>query len=318
MDALFFLIIGFILLIKGGDWLVDGSVSIAKRAKISSLVIGLTIVSFGTSAPEFFVNIFASFEGASGLAIGNVLGSNTANILLILGASALVYPLRVVRSTVLKEIPFSLFAVVILSFLVSDVWIDSAAHNMLSRIDGAILLIFFALFLYYTYSISRNSSHDEEESEHTELSPKKSMLAVVGGLIGLTLGGRLIVLGGTAFGAMFGLSETFIGLTIVALGTSLPELATSAIAAYKKNTDIAVGNVVGSNIFNTLWILGAGSAIKPLPITENITPDLIVVFVATLLLFIPVYTGTKHRIQRRDGAIFVALYIGYIIYLVVR
>ena len=307
------LILGFTALIKGGDWLVDGSVSIAKKFSIPSLVIGLTIVSFGTSTPELFVSVFASLNGSPDLAIGNVLGSNTANILLILGIAACIYPLRIRQNTIWKETPFSILAILLVAFLASDTILDRAQIDILNRVDGIILLMFFAVFLYYIFTISKHK-HEEECTDYAEMGTGKSALIILAGLAGLTLGGRWIVDAGISIASLFGLSEAVIGLTIVAIGTSLPELAASAVAAYKRHADIAVGNVIGSNIFNTLWILGLSSTIKPLPIEKSMQFDIAIVIGATLLFLSFIYIGEKKVITRWQGASFVGFYIAYIVF----
>lgn len=258
-------VIGFVLLIKGADFLVEGASSIAKRNRIPEIVIGLTIVSFGTSMPELIVNLLASFDGSSELAIGNVLGSNIANVLLILGVAALIKPLPIHKSIYFTELPISLFATVLLGFLANaDLFVDVKGLT-LSRYDGTILLFFFGLFMTYIYVVAQ-SKDEIDEADQTNMLPRtKSILYIIGGSIGLFIGGKWVVDGAFEIALFFGLSETFIGLTVVAVGTSLPELVTSAVAARKGQSDMAVGNVVGSNIFNILWILGISSIIRPLP-----------------------------------------------------
>lgn len=309
-------IIGFVLLIKGADLLVDGASSIAKKLKISAIVIGLTIVAFGTSTPELIVNIFASASGNTDIAIGNILGSNIANILLILGISAIIYPLATKRHTVWKEIPLSLLAAVIVGVMVNDALIDGSVFSGLTRIDGIILISFFIIFLYYTFGIAKVSGEDAD-IEIKQLSHLKSILYIIIGLAGLAVGGKWIVDGAVKIAELFNVSESLIGLTIVAIGTSLPELATSAIAAYKKQADIAIGNVVGSNIFNIFWILGASSIIRPLPFSDNSRSDILMTIFASLLLFMIMFIGKKHTVERWQGALMIAIYIGYISFLIV-
>jgi cation:H+ antiporter len=309
--------IGFGLLIKGASLLVDGASSLAKRVGISTLVIGLTIVSFGTSAPELVVNIASSLGGNTDLAIGNIFGSNIVNILFILGISAAIYPLKVGLGTVWKEIPFALLAVIIVGLLVNDIAIDGATSSVLSRIDGFILIGFFVIFLYYIYGISKSGGQTNEE-EIPSLTITRSTSMVIAGIAGLVIGGKWIVDGAVVFATTLGVSEALIGLTIVAIGTSLPELATSAVAAYKKNVDIAVGNVVGSNIFNIFWILGLSAVVSPLPFGNALNTDLVVMIVATLLLFGTLFVGQKHVIDRWQGVVFIGLYIAYIVFAVLR
>ncbi len=319
----FLLPVGFVFLIKGAGFLVDGASSIAKRLGISALVIGLTIVAFGTSAPELIVNIFASIQGNTDIAIGNILGSNIANILLILGICAVIYPLAVKRSTTWKEIPLALLAVVLIGFMVNDAFIDGSAFSGLTRIDGVVLISFFIIFLYYTFNISRVKGTDSSMDAKTEApvsqySLLRSCLMIGAGLVGLTLGGKWVVDAAVAIATSFGISEALIGLTVVAIGTSLPELATSATAAYKKDTDIAVGNIVGSNIFNIFWILGVSSIINPLPFPSLLMRDVIMTIAATLLLFIFLFIGKRHILERWQGVCFIALYVGYVVFLIVQ
>jgi len=312
------LIAGFVLLIKGADFLVNGASSIARRFNVSDLVIGLTIVAFGTSTPELFVNIFASFKGNTDIAIGNVLGSNIANILLILGVSAVIYPLTVTKGTVWKEIPFSLLAVLVLGVLANDRLIDTSGSSALMRADGLVFLFFFIIFLYYSGSIAKRIEGMEELVPAKQYGLARSLLWVILGLIGLSLGGKWIVDGAVHLATRFGMSQSLVGLTIVAVGTSLPELATSAMAAYKRNVEIAVGNVVGSNIFNIFFVLSASSIIKPLPFKETSNIDIGMVILAELLLFAFMFTGKKRLLDRWEGIVFLSLYAAYIIFLVVQ
>lgn len=315
----FLLPVGFILLIKGADFLVDGASSIAKRLGISALVIGLTIVAFGTSAPELIINIFASINGNTDIAIGNILGSNIANILLILGISAVIFPLAVKKGTVWKEIPLSLLAVAIMALMASDAFIDGESFSGLTRIDGLVLIAFFIIFLYYTFGLSRVQAADASEAPIIHrYSLRRAGLMVVFGLVGLTVGGKWIVDAAVALASTLGVSEALIGLTVVAIGTSLPELATSAVAAYKKDVDIAVGNIVGSNIFNIFWILGVSAIINPLPFSSLLMRDVFMVVFATVLLFAFLFVGKRHTLERWQGVCFIALYVGYIVYLVFR
>ncbi len=313
-------VIGFGLLIKGADLLVEGAASIARRFNISNIVIGLTIVAFGTSTPEFVVSVLAALNDKNDIAIGNILGSNIANILLILGITAVIYPVKALRNTVLKEIPLSMLAAIVLALLANDKLVDGAASSALTRIDGGVLLCFFAIFLYYIFSITHSVQDIPpiEASLQKKLTPLASVAYVLLGLLGLIIGGRWIVDGAVEIARLFALSESVIGLTVVALGTSLPELATSVVAAYKKQSDIAIGNVVGSNIFNIFWILGFSAVIKPLPFSVSSEVDLIMSAVAGLLLFVFMFTSKKHVLERWEGAFLVTTYIGYITYLVMN
>jgi cation:H+ antiporter len=309
-------VIGFFILIKGADLLVDGSASIAKKLKVSSIVIGLTVVSFGTSAPELIVNIFASASGSSEIAIGNILGSNIANILLILGVSAIIYPLVAKKNTVWKEIPLGLLAALLLGVLANDIRIDTGIYSGLTRIDGIVLLSFFIIFIYYTFGIAKVTGEGIDEIEIKQQSYFKSFVFIVAGLIGLGVGGKWIVDGAISIAESFHINQSLIGLTIVAIGTSLPELATSAIAAYKKQTDIAIGNIVGSNIFNIFWILGLSAVIRPLPFSTNNESDIIMTILVSAFLFLVMFVGKKHTVERWQGVLMVIVYIGYIIFLI--
>ena len=317
MMTYFLLIIGFIILIKGADLLVEGASSIAQKLNVSDLVIGLTVVAFGTSAPEMFVNVFASIEGNSNIAIGNILGSSIANIFLILGVSAMIYPLAVKNNTVWKEIPFSLLAALILGILANDYLIDHKASSELSRSDGLVLLGFFIIFMYYIFSIAKKSEHILKE-ESPQMSNFRAVAYILLGLSGLVLGGSWIVDAAVKIASQFGVSEYLIGLTVVAVGTSLPELATSAMAAYKRNTDIAIGNVVGSNIFNIFWVLGISAVIKPLPFQPTGNSEIAMTIVASILLFSVFFVGKKHVLQKWQGALFLLLYAGYTSFLIIR
>jgi len=309
-------IAGFFLLIKGADLLVDGSTSVAKKLNISNIVIGLTIVAFGTSAPEFIVNIFASIQGNTEIAIGNILGSNIANILLILGISAIIYPLTAKKNTILKEIPLSLLAIIVLGFMANDAIIDDVAFSGITRIDGFILLSFFIIFLYYTFGITKSTNDIAEKNQIKAYGYTKTILLIILGLIGLTVGGKWIVDGAVKIAELFNVSQSLIGLTIIAIGTSLPELATSAVAAYKKQSDIAIGNVVGSNIFNIFWILGASAIIRPLPFNADYNGDIAMTVLASALLFLVMFIGKKRVIERWQGIFMVTTYVGYIVFLI--
>ncbi len=310
--------IGFVLLIKGAGFLVDGASSLAKRLGISALVIGLTIVAFGTSTPELIVNIFASIDGNTDIAIGNILGSNIANILLILGISAVIFPLAVKHGTVWKEIPLALLAVIVIAVMANDAFFDGGGFSGLTRIDGFVLIAFFIIFLYYTFGISRVQAADAVEVTIHQYSLPRACLMVGLGLAGLTVGGKWIVDGAVALATGLGVSEAFVGLTIVAIGTSLPELATSAVAAYKKDVDIAVGNIIGSNIFNIFWILGVSAIINPLPFSSLLMRDALMAIFATVLLFSFLFIGKRHILERWQGVSFIAFYVAYVGYLIIR
>lgn len=309
MEAIL-LVLGLGLLVKGADFLVDGAASIARRFNISNIVIGLTIVAFGTSAPELVVNVLASVRGTTEIAIGNILGSNIANIFLILGISAVVYPLRAHKNTVLKEIPFSLLAALMVGVLANDVWLNQGSHDVVSLGDGIVLLSFFAVFLYYTFGIAK--AGDSEEGEVKNMSLVLSSVYVLGGLAFLIIGGKWIVDAAVYFATALGISQSVIGLTIVAVGTSLPELATSVVAAYKKQSDIAIGNIVGSNIFNIFFILGISATIAPLPFAVSLDRDIIATILASVVLFGVMYVGKKYVIERWQGVVLIGCYVAYV------
>ncbi|MDQ3050347.1 MAG: calcium/sodium antiporter [Bacteroidota bacterium] len=308
------LIGGFAILIKGADWLVKGSVSVARRMGISDIVIGLTVVSLGTSSPELIVNLVASLNGNSELAMGNILGSNIVNVLFILGVSALIFPLTVKFNTTYKEIPFALLSGLVILFLGNDMLFDGQTKALLSMGDGLVLLGFFAIFIYYIIGIARNDVAQEQTDVQMQL--PKAIFFVFIGLAGLIAGGHWVVKSAIVIATGFGISQSLIGLTVVAIGTSLPELATSAVAAYKKNTDIAIGNVVGSNIFNIFWILGISSVIHPIPVLQRSNVDFAMNILAGLLLFVFLFIGKRHMLERWQGGAFVLCYILYVAYLI--
>lgn len=312
------LLAGFYLLIKGADYLVEGSSSVAKRFGISDLIIGLTVVAFGTSAPELVVNLVSAFQGSSDIAIGNILGSNIANILLILGVTMIISPLAVKKSTVWREIPFALLAVLVLGVMANDV-IFSAMHiSFLSRGDGIVLLGFFSIFMYYIFASAKNNPDDDIEVEGDSIkkfSTSKSIFYIIIGLAGLVIGGKWVVDSAVTIASLFGLSQAVIGLTVVAIGTSLPELATSVVAARKGKADIAIGNVIGSNIFNIFWILGITSLISPLAFSVKSNIDILVTLGATVLLFVWMFIGKRHHLKKWQGIVFVFIYVAYLWFL---
>ncbi len=312
ITASILLIVGFVILIKGADWLVQGGTSLARKYHISELAIGLTIVAFGTSMPELVVNVFAAYQSHSEIVFGNIIGSNIFNLFAILGIAGIISPLVVQSSTVWKEIPFSLFAAVLLFFLANSFFSDSAS---LSAVDGVILLIFFALFLYYVFRQMKKDTQPAA-THHKTYKNLTIWLYIIVGLVFLVAGGRLVVVNAVKIASELGISETIIGLTIVAIGTSLPELATSVVAALRKSNDIAVGNIIGSNIFNILFILGVSSVIKPIDYNLKFNTDLYLLGIGTLLLFIAMFSGKKKKIDRWEAVILLAIYIGYTIYLI--
>lgn len=307
------LVAGFVLLVFGADWLVNGASALAKKYNVSDLAIGLTIVAFGTSAPELVVNVFAAAQGSHDIVLGNIIGSNNFNLLVILGIAGIITPLAVQHSTVWKEIPFSLLAVAVLFIFANDIFSEGA--GVISRMDGIILLVLFVAFLWY---VAKQLKNDPSEAEIvTKKYPVwKMAVFIVGGLAGLIVGGRLVVTSAVDIARVLGMSEKLIGLTIVAAGTSLPELATSVVAAIKKNNDIAVGNIVGSNIFNIFLILGVSSVINPVSFNPVFNVDIALLTFGTLLLFFAMFTGKKHKLDRWEAILLLSIYIGYTVYLV--
>lgn len=304
-----FLVVGLVLLVKGADWLVDGASKLAKRLGVTDLVIGLTIVAFGTSMPEFVVNMVSVADGATDLAITNILGSNIINTLVILGCSALVCPLVAQRSTVRLDIPLNIVAgVLVLVF----VFISSPMEPKgLSRIEGLALLVVFAAFLVYTFYTAKADATTTTES--TPFPLWKCVVLILAGLVGLVVGGEMIVKTAVAIARYCGVAEAVIGLTIVALGTSLPELATSVVAAFKHNNDIAIGNVVGSNIFNVFFILGTSAIIKHLPVYPGIEIDAALVAVSALAVWL-LLCNKNRSINRWGGVLLLVIYAGYLTY----
>ncbi|SDL61031.1 cation:H+ antiporter [Salinimicrobium catena] len=306
---------GFAALIYGATKLVDAASSLAAKMGVPSIVIGLTIVAFGTSAPELVVNVFAAVSGSTQMVLGNVLGSNIFNVLAILGISSIIYPLTVKTNTTWIEIPLSLLAAICVFVIGADYLLDGQ-ENLISRSDAITLLLFFLIFLVYNLFTAKSGA-GEEEIVTEEYSTGKAVLFIVFGLAGLIVGGRLIVTSAVSIAEVIGISERIIGLTVVSIGTSLPELATSIIAVRKKNVDIAIGNVVGSNIFNIFFILGVSGTVMPLTIDENAFFDITVNIVAGLLLFLFVFTGKGRQLERWEGIVLLGSYIAYLMYLVI-
>ena len=311
---LFFL--GFVILILGAKFLVDGAASIGKKIGLSQLVIGLTIVALGTSLPEFIINVFASLDGNTGLAIGNVLGSNIMNTLLIIGIAASIYPIKMAARKCRTDVLFSLMATVVLFLLANDTFFWKA-ENLIDRTDGFILIGFLLAFLYYTFFVEK-----KEETEETGIKEHNiflSLLFIVGGGLGLFFGGKWIVSGVIQIAGDFGVSDTFIGLTIIAVATSLPELVTSVIAALKKNTALAIGNAVGSNIFNVFMVLGSSSIIVNIPFETDLNLELGILIVSGLLLILFIrkdFGKQKMAVSRIEGAFLIFAYFCYFFYLI--
>ncbi len=311
-----YLIVGFVFLIQWANTLVSGASSIAKTLWISPLVIGLTIVAFGTSAPELFVNVLSAFRGQTDLALGNILWSNIANTWLILGVAAMIYPLQAQNSTIYKEVPFSLLSSFVLLFLAFDVLISWLSTNILVRWESLVLLCFFVIFFTYTFALAKNTPQEADSSEIATYSTTKSFGMVLWGLIGLSLGAQLLVNSAQIIASDYWVSEAVIGLTVVAFWTSLPELATSVIAALKRQSDIVIGNVVGSNIFNLLLVLWATGTVANIPVDDTMLVDISIELFAIITLMITLFfIGKRGCINRIEGISFFLLYCIYIWYI---
>ncbi|HVW66817.1 MAG TPA: calcium/sodium antiporter [Candidatus Peribacteraceae bacterium] len=328
--ALLLLAVGFILLVKGADWLVEGATAIARRFGVSDLVVGLTVVAFGTSVPEWAVNMIAAIQNHTDLVIGSVIGSNLANTLLILGIAALIFPLSVQKSTAKFDIPFNLVVTVLLLIVANDQWEHRGVTSILSRIDGVLFLILMAFYLYRSFTTQRIKVPDEI-IHAAKTGVLQAMFLVCIGIIAVVGGGKLVVDHAVQIAMHLGVSQALIGLTVVAVGTSLPELTTSVIAARKGKADIAVGNVVGSNIFNILWILGTSAIVRPIPFDTALNSDIIILIAATVAMFLIIHSGMLHRrlllwwkqkdnflIKRWEGGLLLGLYVCYVAYVVAR
>lgn len=308
------LIVGFIILIKGADFFVDGASSVASNFKVSKMLIGLTIVAFGTSAPEFAVSVKSLLSGSGDIVLGNVIGSNILNILLILGASAMFHSLNVKNNTVKKELPITMLITTLFAVLLSDHIFDNNVVNCFTRGDGIVLLLFFSVFLYYLISMSRKKI-DVDQDEKTAMSLSKSFIWTIGGIAAIVLGSNAVVDSATYLAKAIGVSERLISLTIIALGTSLPELVTSITATRKGEYDIAIGNVVGSNVFNIGIVIGLPVAI--LGGIEKIAfsyIDLIVMIASAVLLFI--FSAKDNKISKKEGLVFLLIFVVYYTYVI--
>lgn len=312
------LLVGFILLIKGADFFVAGASGIAKILRIPPILIGLTIVAFGTSSPEAAVSIKAALNNNSGISIGNVIGSNIFNITFVIGLTALISPLTVQRETILKEIPFTFLSTFILLILIMDERLQDFPINSLGKSDGLVLLSFFAIFMYYLVEMAL---HSRDKATPEDIKPSaytvgRNITFTLGGLGGIIWGGNLVVNNASNIAISFGMSDTLVGLTIVAVGTSLPELITSVTAALKNESEIAVGNIVGSNIFNILFVLGSSSLITNLALETKIYTDVLLLLIFTTLLFL--FSRTFNKVNRKEGAILLISYVIYTIYIIMR
>lgn len=311
--SILLLILGFFLLIKGAGLLIDGAAALAKKFNLSELAIGLTIVAFGTSAPELFVNLISNFKGAADIGVGNILGANIAAILLICGLAAMISPIAVKKAAIRKEIPLGLLAILALFLLANNFFIGKTATLSLGRIDGAILLFIFAVYLYFTFGLAKKNAFLKDQFAPKPMNNTGIFYHLLIGIVGLAFGGELVVSSASQIAAGLGLSQMLIGLTVVAIGTTLPELFTSATAAFKKDADLAIGNIIGSVVFNISFILGLNSFLKPIIFHTSLNWGIIISFAVLCLLFYFIIFGKKERrIERWEGA---ALFCGYLIYL---
>ena len=310
MITYFLFFLGFVVLILGAKFLVDGASSMGIKAGLSQFIIGLTIVALGTSLPELIINVIASLNGKTDLAIGNVLGSNIMNILLILGITAIIYPVKVNKNICKRDTWINLISILLLGLLAKDTLFNKS-NNTIDRLDGFILLSFFGIMIYIL-ATSKNTNSDDN-SKITTYPLYKSIVLIIAGGLGLFFGGDWIVKGATEISISFGISQSTLGLTLIAMATSLPELVTSIVAALKKNTDIAIGNVLGSNIFNIFLVLGASASITPIQYEGNLDTEIIILFLSSVFLMIVIRLGkTKLTITRAEGAILVS---GYLLFL---
>ena len=319
------LIGGLILILLGANGLTDGAASVAKRFRIPPIVIGLTIVAFGTSAPELTVSVSSALKGSADIAIGNVVGSNIFNTLMIVGCTALFAPIVITRNTLRKEIPLCILSSIVLLICANDVFLDKASENILNRVDGLLLLCFFVIFMGYTFAIASKPATIEQPAEHPVIEEEteikslpwwKSILYIIGGLAALIFGGQLFVDGATGIARNLGVSESIIGLTLVAGGTSLPELATSIVAALKKNPEIAIGNVIGSNLFNIFFVLGCSASITPLHLSGITNFDLFTLVGSGILLWLFGLFFAKRTITRIEGGMMILCYVAYTVVLI--
>ncbi len=311
------LIIGFLFLIKGADSFVSGSSSIARIFKVPSLIIGLTIVAFGTSAPEAAVSITASLKGNNDMAIANVVGSNIFNLLLVVGVASIINPIKVQKSTIIKEFPFAILASTVLMILAHDTKFQGYDTNLLTRADGLMLLALFIIFMYYLIEMAITSKEEMNiEQADESMSIGKSILLSILGVLGIIIGGDIVVNSASNIALSWGMSQNLVGLTIVAVGTSLPEFVTSIIAAKKGESDIAIGNVVGSNLFNILFVLGLSSTISNIQIHPIVFIDMLVMILVTILTYI--FAATKKTVSKGEGFILAVIYIIYMIFIIIR
>ncbi|CEO11149.1 CaCA family Na /Ca antiporter [[Clostridium] sordellii] len=311
------LIIGFIILIKSADFFVNGASSIAKALRIPTIIIGLTIVAFGTSAPEAAVSVTAALKGNNDIAIANVVGSNIFNLLAVIGIASMIKPVKVQKTTILKEFPFILLSSLVLLILSHDTKFQGYSNNELTKSDGLMLLALFSIFMYYLLEMAITSKEDMqvEQGSKKESIPKSLMISLLG-IIGIIFGGQVVVDSASNIALSIGMSENLVGLTIVSIGTSLPELLTSVVAAKKGESDIAMGNVVGSNIFNILFVLGISAFINPISVHPIVFVDMFIMFIISIIAYI--FATTKREVNKFEGLLMVLIYISYMVFIIIR
>ncbi|MVO72365.1 calcium/sodium antiporter [Paeniclostridium sordellii] len=311
------LIIGFIILIKSADFFVNGASSIAKALRIPTIIIGLTIVAFGTSAPEAAVSVTAALKGNNDIAIANVVGSNIFNLLAVIGIASMIKPVKVQKATILKEFPFILLSSLVLLILSHDTKFQGYSNNELTKSDGLMLLALFSIFMYYLLEMAITSKEDMQvEQGSKKASIPKSLMISLLGIIGIIFGGQVVVDSASNIALSIGMSENLVGLTIVSIGTSLPELVTSVVAAKKGESDIAMGNVVGSNIFNILFVLGISAFINPISVHPIVFVDMFIMFIISIIAYI--FATTKREVNKFEGLLMVLIYISYMVFIIIR
>lgn len=311
------LIVGFILLIKSADFFVSGASSVAKALRIPTIIIGLTIVAFGTSAPEAAVSVTAALKGNNDIAIANVVGSNIFNLLGVIGIASIIKPVKVQKTTILKEFPFILLSSLVLLILSHDIRFQGYSQNELTKSDGLMLLALFSIFMYYLLEMAITSKEEMEvEQGSSKASIPKSLTISLVGIIGIIFGGQIVVDNATIIALSLGMSENLVGLTIVSIGTSLPELVTSVVAAKKGESDIAMGNVVGSNIFNILFVLGISSFINTIEVPQIVFVDMFIMLIVSIIVYI--FATTKKQVNKVEGFLMIVTYLAYMVFIIIR
>jgi len=314
------LLIGLAMILLGANYLTEGAADLAKRMRVSDFVVGLTVVAMGTSMPEFVVSFMSALKGNADVAVGNVVGSNLFNTLLILGITALIIPLKYTRDNLKKDIPFGVLAAAVLFVVASDTIIDHVPANVISRTEGLLMLGFFVIFMVYTIYSAQGPRRTRQVKPPVIVSRKLwlSLVMVIGGLVGLVWGGNLFLENALRIARYFEVSESVIAVTLLAGGTSMPELFASVVAAWKKKPGLALGNIIGSNIFNIFLVLGVSATVAPLAPGDIIPVDMLALIVSSGLLFVCAYTFKKAALDRTEGVLFITLYVGYIFWMIIR